>query len=128
MKDFDRNWSLIHFCDGRCSFHNRRGEGGGGRGGGGGRPKGLSTIGTISNDDDDDDDDDDGSEKVAKKWICVLSNLIASSWTHSICQIQANFPGVEFLRIFFKLKKRKENSSSYVHVLSKNVKLGGFMS
>ena len=29
------------------------------------------------------------------------------------------FPGVEFLRILFKLKKRKENSSSYVHVLHK---------
>ena len=29
------------------------------------------------------------------------------------------FPGVEFLRILFKFKKRKENSSSYVHVLHK---------
>ena len=29
--------------------------------------------------------------------------------------MQATFPGVEFLRIFFKFKKRKETSSSYVH-------------
>ena len=29
------------------------------------------------------------------------------------------FPGVEFLRILFKFKRRKENSSSYVHVLHK---------
>ena len=28
-----------------------------------------------------------------------------------------DFPGVEFLRILFKFKKRKENSSSYVHFL-----------
>ena len=27
----------------------------------------------------------DGSENVTKKWICVLSNLIASIWTRSIC-------------------------------------------
>ena len=33
--------------------------------------------------------------------------------------MQATFPGVEFLRILFKFKKRKENSSSYVHVLHK---------
>ena len=33
--------------------------------------------------------------------------------------MQATFPGIEFLRILFKLKKRKENSSSYVHVLHK---------
>ena len=33
--------------------------------------------------------------------------------------MQATFPGVEFLRILFKFKKRNENSSSYVHVLHK---------
>ena len=38
---------------------------------------------------------------------------------HSLCQMQATFPGVEFLRILFRFKKRKENSSSYVHVLHK---------
>ena len=52
-----------------------------------------------------------------KKWICVLSNLIASIWTRSKCQMSATFPGVEFLRILFRFKNRKENSSSYVHVL-----------
>ena len=52
-----------------------------------------------------------------KKWICVLSNLIASIWTRSICQMLATFPGVEFLRILFGFKKWKENS--YVHVLHK---------
>ena len=51
-----------------------------------------------------------------KKSICVLSNFIVSIWTHSICQMQATFTGVEFLRILFRFKKRKENSSSYVHV------------
>ena len=51
-----------------------------------------------------------------KKWICVLSNLIASIWTRSICQIQATFRGVKILRILFRLKKMKENSSSYVYV------------
>ena len=74
-------------------------------------------LGTLSN------DDDDGSENVAKKLNsfknCVLSNLLASIWTRSICQMQATFPGVEFLRILFRFKKRKENSSSYVHVLHK---------
>ena len=33
--------------------------------------------------------------------------------------MQATFPGVEFLRILFRFKKRKENSSLYVHVLIK---------
>ena len=63
-----------------------------------------------------------------KKWICVLSNLLASIWARSICQMQATFPGVEFLRILFRFKKRKKNSSSYAHVLHKNGKLGGFTS
>ena len=31
--------------------------------------------------------------------------------------MQATNPGVEFLGILFKFKKRKENSWSYVHVL-----------
>ena len=53
----------------------------------------------------------------------VLSNLIASISTRSICQMQATFPGVEFLRILsavlLRFKKGKENLSSYVHVLHK---------
>ena len=35
--------------------------------------------------------------------------------------MQATFPGVELLRILFKCKKKKENSSSNVHVLHNNV-------
>ena len=31
----------------------------------------------------------------------------------------ATFAGVEFLRILLKFKKRKENLSSYVHVIHK---------
>ena len=54
-------------------------------------------------------DDDDGSENVAKK----------INWTLSICQKQATFPEVEFLRILFKFKKRNESSSWHVHVLHK---------
>ena len=49
----------------------------------------CETLGTLST------DDDDGSErrrlKKKKKWICVLSNLIASVWTRSICQIKRLF-------------------------------------
>ena len=67
----------------------------------------LTKLGTLSN------EDDDSSENVAKR------RLIASIWTRSICQMQATFPGVGFLRILFKFKKRKENSWSYVHVLHK---------
>ena len=29
-------------------------------------------------------------------------------WTRSICQMQATFPWIEFLRILFKLKKRRK--------------------
>ena len=49
-----------------------------------------------------------------KKWFCVLSNLIASIWTRSICQMQATFPVVEFLRTLFRLRKMKENSTSSI--------------
>ena len=59
----------------------------------------ITLLGTLSK------HDDDGSENVGKKWICVLSNLIASIWTRWICQIQATFPGVEFLRTFFSFEK-----------------------
>ena len=37
-------------------------------------------------------DDDDGSENVVKKMNLRSSNLIASIWTRSICQMQATFP------------------------------------
>ena len=51
-----------------------------------------------------------------KKWICILSNFIASILSRSICQTCATIPGVEFLSMF---KKWKENLSAYVHVLHK---------
>ena len=70
----------------------------------------LLILGTLSKEEDDDD-----SENVCKK----INYLIASIWTCSICQMQATFPGVEFLRLLLRFKKRKENSSSYVHVLHK---------
>ena len=55
-------------------------------------------LGTLS-------DDDDGNEKV---YLDPIK-----------CQMQATFPGVEFLRILLRFKKRKEDSLSYVHVLHK---------
>ena len=54
-----------------------------------------------------------------KKLICVFSNFIAYIWTLSVCQMYASSPGVEFLRTLFRFKKRKGNSSSFVHVLRK---------
>ena len=70
-------------------------------------------LGTLSN------DDDDGNENVAKK-----GNLRSFKLNHVYLDPlnmsnAGEFPGVEFLRILFKFKKRKENSSSYVHVLHK---------
>ena len=58
--------------------------------------------------------DDDGCENIGKKM-----NLRSFKLHRSICQMQATFSGGEFLRILFRLKKMKENSSSYVHVLHK---------
>ena len=62
---------------------------------------------------------DDDSESVAKKMNLRSFKLNGVYWTRSICQMQAIFTGVEFVRILFKFKKRKENSSSLVHVLHK---------
>ena len=53
---------------------------------------------------------------VKKKMNLRSFNLIPSIWTRSIYQKQATFPGFELLRILFRFKKRKENSSSYVYV------------
>ena len=64
-------------------------------------------------------DDDDGSENVGEKMSSRSFKLNRSIWTRSKYQMQATFPGVEFLRILFRFKKRKENSSSHVHVLHK---------
>ena len=67
-----------------------------------------TSIGTLSK------DDDEGSENVGKKWICVLSNLITSIWIRSICQMQATFPGVEFLSILFRYQIRRRMSKSSI--------------
>ena len=64
----------------------------------------MMMTGTLS-----DDDDDDGSEKLTKKKICVFSNFIAYIWNRSIRQMQATFPGVEFLRALSMFKERREN-------------------
>ena len=40
-----------------------------------------------------DNEYNNGSENVAKKWICVLSNFIALFWTRLICQMKAIFLG-----------------------------------
>ena len=63
-------------------------------------------LGTLSN------DNDDGNENVAKK-----GNLRSFKLNHVYLDPlnmsnAGEFPGVEFLRISFKFKKRKENSSS----------------
>ena len=66
------------------------------------------SLGTLSN------NDNDGSENVAKKWICIVSNLIASIWTHSICQMQATFPGIEFFSSKRGRKIRHHMSTSSI--------------
>ena len=66
-------------------------------------------LGTLSK------DDDDGSEKVGKKMNLRSFKLNRVFGPAQYVKMQATFPEVEFLRF----KKRKENSSSYVHVLHK---------
>ena len=66
------------------------------------------------------DDDDGGSENVAKKMNLRSFKLNRVDLDPlNVCQMQATFPGVEFLSILFRLKTMKGNSSSYVHVLHK---------
>ena len=52
-----------------------------------------------------------------KKWICATSNFIPLIPTRSICQMMANFSGVEFLKTVSKFRKRSRESLSRVHVL-----------
>ena len=61
-------------------------------------------------------DDDDGIENVDKKMNLRSFKLNPVYLDPSIYQMQATFPGVEFLRILFRFKKGKENSSSYFQV------------
>ena len=70
-------------------------------------------LGTLSS------DEDDSSENVAKK-MNLRSFKLNHVYLDPLNMSNAgDFPGVEFLRILFKFKKRKENSWSYVHVLHK---------
>ena len=65
------------------------------------------------------EDDDDGSVNVGKKMNLRSFKLNRVFGPAQYVKMQATFPEVEFLRILFRFKKRKENSSSYVHVLYK---------
>ena len=49
----------------------------------------------------------------------AASNFIARIPSRSIREMFANFCGVEFLETVTKFRKRKEKSSSWVHVLHK---------
>ena len=71
-------------------------------------------LGTLSN-----DEDDGGSGNVAKKMNLSSFKLNRVYLDPIKCQMQATFAGVEFLRILCRFKKRKEDSSLYVHVLHK---------
>ena len=64
-------------------------------------------------------DDDDGSGNVAKEMNLRSFKLYRVHLDSLNMLMQKTFPEDEFLRILFKFKKRKENSSSYVHVLQK---------
>ena len=44
---------------------------------------------------------------IIKKWFSTASNFIMHIPSHLICQMLANFFGVEFLRTLSKFKKRK---------------------
>ena len=57
-------------------------------------------------------DDGGGSENVAKKWIFLLRNFIASNVGY--------FSWSWILKEFILVQKRKKNSSSFVHVLHKS--------
>ena len=81
----------------------------------------ITLLGTLSK------HDDDGSENVGKKWICVLSNLIASIWTRWICQMQATFPGVEFLRTFSASKRATNVSGDHCTTTTWNLLIWRFM-
>ena len=54
-----------------------------------------------------------------KKRIRAVSNFIAPIPTLSICQMLANFSGVEFQRTVSKFTKRKRKPLPCVHVLLK---------
>ena len=53
---------------------------------------------------------------TAKATKTSLKKFSAIIPTRSLSLMKANFPGVELSRKIFRFKKRKRNSSSYVHV------------
>ena len=65
-----------------------------------------SSLGTLSN------DNDDGSKDVAKE-------KLRSFRLYRVYLEPLYMSRVEFIRTLSRFKKRKENSSSYVHVLHK---------
>ena len=77
----------------------------------------ITVLGTLSK------DDDDGSENVVKKMNLRSFKLNRVYLIPLNMSNAGDFPGVEFLRILFRFKKRKGNSSSYVHVLHKTANL-----
>ena len=56
----------------------------------------------------------------------TLSLLFGSIWTHSICQMQAVSPGVEFSRTLSRDKKRNKTFLIVSSHPPQNVALGGF--
>ena len=73
----------------------------------------VAWLGTLSN------HDDYGSENVAKKMNLSSFKLNRVYLDPLKFQMPETFPGVKFLMILFRFKKRKQNSSSYVHALHK---------
>ena len=51
-------------------------------------------------------DDDDGGETVSEK-MNLRSFKLNCIWTPSMCQMQATFPGVEFLKDFIQVQKEE---------------------
>ena len=58
-------------------------------------------------------------KRRSKKLIWVVSNLIESIWTGSICINAGDFSWSWILKDFIQVQKEEENSSAYVHVLHK---------
>ena len=74
----------------------------------------LMLLGTLSN-----DDDDDSAENVTKKMNLCFFKLSQVYMDLLNMPSAGDFSWSWILKILFKFKNRKENSSSYVHVLHK---------
>ena len=71
-------------------------------------------LGTLSN-----DDDDDSAENVTKTMNLCFFKLSQVYMDPLNMPSASDFSWSWILKILFKFKNRKENSSSYVHVLHK---------